>query len=105
MVELLAATFSSPASSPLTFSRKVASSPSRPATSGWASSYSTSPSRLGASRRPLRSNRLTPSSRSSACNCRVMAGWLTKSASAARDTDPRRTVWQNARRGLSRSDL
>jgi hypothetical protein len=34
-----------------------------------------------------------------------MAGWLTYKASEARETDPRRTVWQNARKGLSRSDL
>jgi hypothetical protein len=34
-----------------------------------------------------------------------MAGWLTKSASAARETEPRRTVWQNERSGFSRSDL
>jgi hypothetical protein len=34
-----------------------------------------------------------------------MAGWLTNSASAARETEPRRTVWQNARNGFSRSDL
>ena len=36
---------------------------------------------------------------------RLIAGWLTKSASAARETEPRRTVWQNARSGFNRSDL
>ena len=76
-----------------------------PSTSGRASAYSASPSRVGTSRRPLRSNSRTPSSRSSACNCRVIAGWLTYSASAARDTEPSRAVWQNARNGFRRSAL
>ena len=60
MVELPAATLSSPASRPWTLSRKTASSPSRPSTSGLASSYSTWPSRLGVRRRPTRSNKLDP---------------------------------------------
>ena len=105
MVVELAAIRSSPASSPLTLSRKRSASPSRFSTSGWAISYSSCPSRLGIRRRPARSNNTTPNSRSSACSCRVTAGWLMKSASAARDTEPRRTVWQNARSGLRRSDL
>ena len=35
----------------------------------------------------------------------VIAGWLTYNASAARDTEPSRAVWQNARRGFRRSAL
>ncbi len=105
MVELLAAMFSSPASSPLTLWRKSEASESTPSTSGWAISYSSWPSRVGVRRRPLRSNSRVPYSRSSACSCSEMAGWLTNKASAARETEPRRTTWQNARSGLRRSDL
>jgi hypothetical protein len=77
----------------------------QPSTSGRASSYRAGAARVRVRRRPSRSNSGTSSCRSSACSCRVTAGWLRNRASAARDTEPSRATWQKARKGFMRSPL
>ena len=91
MVELPAATWSSPASRP---SSRLRNSPLEPvqALDQRPGQFVQSWPFAGEGQPAADSARTggTPSSRSSACNCRVTAGWLRNSASAARDTDPSR---------------
>ena len=72
-----------------------------PSINGPASSNRMRPWLVRFNPRPWRSNNATPSSLSNAPNCRLTAGWLRYSASAARVTEPNRAAWQNARNCLS----